>query len=117
MGTGSLRFTLTWDRPGDMDLRVMPPCGTEIYYANRFACGGTLDRDDIPGTGPENIFWGSAPSRGTYRVCPTPYNIRGTTHWTLQIFHGPTRVAVYTGTATYNQGNRRCSSGGYLHTY
>ncbi|MEZ4407922.1 MAG: hypothetical protein R3A52_15820 [Polyangiales bacterium] len=117
VGTGALRFTLTWDRAGDMDLRVMPPCGTEVYYGRTAICGGVLDRDDITGTGPENIFWSTSPARGSYRVCPTPYNISGATNWTLRIFHGSTQVAVYTGTSSSSVGNRSCTSGGFLHSY
>ena len=100
-----------------MDLRVMPPCGTEVFYGRTSACGGVLDRDDITGTGPENIFWSTSPARGSYRVCATPYNIRGTTNWTLRIFHGSTQVAVYTGSSSSSVGNRACTSGGFVHSY
>lgn len=50
----ALRFTLTWSVNGDMDLRVLPPCGTEIFYGRTAACGGQLDRDDVSARGPES---------------------------------------------------------------
>ena len=53
-----------------MDLHVIDPSGEEIYYQHKTsASGGTLDRDDTHGPGPENIFWpkGAAPT-GTYKV-------------------------------------------------
>lgn len=58
---GVASLTLTWTTNGDMDLHVRPPCGTEIYYGSRSACGGTLDRDDTSApTGPENIYWNAS---------------------------------------------------------
>ncbi len=97
VGDGQLRITLVWDRAGDLDLHVVPPCGTEISYRLLAACGGTLDRDDIPGTGPENVFWAGTPAAGTYVVCANPYGISGTTNFTLTVNRGTTLVRRFTG--------------------
>lgn len=70
---GDLWIELTWDRPNDMDLHLLHPNGGsptsasswangtwDCYYASRTPTWGTsasspsLDRDDIPGQGPEN---------------------------------------------------------------
>lgn len=74
VGEGTLRFTLTWDVNGDLDLNVVPPppCA-EIYFNNRESCGGKLDVDDTTTTGPENIFWLSAYPPGDYIVCAESY--------------------------------------------
>lgn len=65
LGTGDLQITLTWDTgvplgdPGnrvDMDLHVIEPDGTEVYYVNRNGPTATLDFDNVYGFGPENIF-------------------------------------------------------------
>jgi len=109
VGGGQLRITMTWNRPGDMDLHVVPPCGTEIYYARLSACGGTLDVDDIPGTGPENVFWSGTPASGTYLVCAVPYGISGTTNYTVTVNRGTTLVSRWTGTRTTATGNAVCS--------
>ncbi|MFO0606770.1 MAG: MopE-related protein [Polyangiales bacterium] len=109
VGNGQLRVTLTWSRAGDMDLHVVPPCGTEIYYARLSACGGTLDHDDIPGTGPENIFWAGTPASGTYVVCATPYGISGATTFTLTVNRGTTVTQRWTGTRSAASGYVACS--------
>ena len=68
LGTGSLQISLSWNRATDLDLHVTDPSGAIIYWLNRSSStGGTLDRDDIDGFGPENIYWPQAPD-GTYEV-------------------------------------------------
>jgi hypothetical protein len=109
VGSGQLRISMTWSRPGDMDLHVVPPCGTEIYFARLSACGGTLDRDDIPGTGPENVFWSGVPAAGTYLVCATPYGISGPTNFTVTVNRGPVEIQRWTGTRTARSGYVACS--------
>jgi hypothetical protein len=71
-GTGDVRATLTWTGDCDLDLHVIDPSGTEIYYSNPTSpTGGQLDVDDIPNSGAtgthiENVFWptGGAPGGG-----------------------------------------------------
>ena len=97
IGDGPLRITLTWDTPGDMDLHVLTPCGTEISYNNETACGGKLDVDS-GGTGPENVVWTAAanpngPPLGTYLICPEAYSseVVGASY-TLVIFRNGAEV-------------------------
>jgi Uncharacterized protein conserved in bacteria len=119
VGSGQLRFTMTWSLAGDMDLHVVPPCGTEIYYGRRTACGGTLDVDNTTGTGPENIYWTSGAASGPYRICAVPYSIRGTTSFTIQVVRGSSPVATYTGSRSSSTGNRVCTTSDptYVATY
>ncbi len=74
VGTGDVQITLTWQVNVDLDLYVIEPSGTEIYYGNTVSeTSGQLDRDNMCSElvigRPENIFWpqGLAPS-GIYLV-------------------------------------------------
>ncbi len=109
VGNGMLRFTMVWDVAGDMDLHVVPPCGSEICYRTTVACGGQLDHDDITGTGPENVFWAAAPARGAYVVCATPYGIAGTTNATLTVTAGTTVRQTWHVNRTARSGYVACS--------
>ncbi len=121
VGNGQLRFTLTWDVMADLDLHVVPPCGTEIYYGRLSSCGGTLDRDSCPAlratdgadrcNGPENIFWPSAPASGTYLVCVNPWqmNSGSTARWTLNVYRGTMLIRTFTGTRNSSTSYVRCT--------
>lgn len=87
VGDGLFRATLTWNLPGDLDLHVVTPSGTVINYLSRTGGGGSLDRDDTTGTGPENVFWTTAPPVGDYVVCVIPYRISATTSFRLDVRH------------------------------
>lgn len=101
VGSGTLRFTLTWDRPGDLDLHVIPPCGSEIYFADREYCGGTLDHDDLTGQGPENIFWDTPYTPGTYTVCAVAYKEEVVSaSYTIEVHKGSQIVRTITGIKT-----------------
>jgi uncharacterized protein YfaP (DUF2135 family) len=74
VGTGDVQISVTWDSEADLDLHVIEPNGTEIFFGNpRSSTGAELDLDSNAGCsdGPraENIHWvsGLAP-RGTYTV-------------------------------------------------
>ena len=69
VGSGQLRFSSTWSRPGDIDVWVTTPSGISIGWQNQRADGGQQDRDDTRGTGPENIYWEVMPVSGSYNVC------------------------------------------------
>ena len=74
-GTGDVKVTLAFDQDTDLDLHVIEPGGTRIYFGERLSSsGGELDLDSNPacsidGTNIENIFWpeGAAPA-GEYIV-------------------------------------------------
>lgn len=100
VGTGELRFTLTWDSPGDVDLMVVAPCGTTIDYNTRMACGGALDWDDQSGTGPENIFWRAVPMSGSYLVCANPFMLSGPTNVRVEVFEGMNLRQTFTRSYT-----------------
>jgi hypothetical protein len=76
VGTGDVQVSVAWDAESDVDLHVVEPGGTDIYYGNDVVpSGGTLDLDSnagcsIDGKKNENVTWqqGSLPPRGTYVV-------------------------------------------------
>lgn len=75
LGTGSIQISLSWDNDSDQDLYVTDPNGETIYYSNDIsATGGELDRDDVDGYGPENIFWVDGAPDGEYRVEVDPFS-------------------------------------------
>ena len=68
LGTGNLQISLSWDTVADIDLWVTDPANVKIFYRRTNSpSGGSLDRDDVDGFGPENIFWNRAPD-GEYVV-------------------------------------------------
>lgn len=98
VGSGRIQVTLIWDNEVDMDLHVIEPNGTRIWYSNPgpTSTGGRLDRDDnVCGTanrgpgGVENIFWPneSGALLGTYRVEVVQYTRCGqpAADWILEI--------------------------------
>lgn len=75
---GQIKVTALWDFPGDVDLHLTEPDGTEIWFRNmkHRATGAELDVDDIPG-GPgsaENIYL-THPLEGQYVVELVMYNL------------------------------------------
>jgi len=81
LGTGDLQVTLTWDTDfSDVDLYVLEPDSTWVWYGNTVGPTATLDFDDTEGFGPENIFVppGSAAS-GTYSAAIDMYSLDGIT--------------------------------------
>ena len=74
-GTGDVQVSVSWNAASDVDLHVVEPGGTEIYYGNPTSpSGGELDLDSnaacaIDNVNNENIRWpvGRSPV-GTYTV-------------------------------------------------
>lgn len=65
-GTGKLQISCSWDKPNDVDLHLVEPDGTEIYYGNSSSSsGGELDVDSnadcaIDNINNENITYGES---------------------------------------------------------
>lgn len=94
-GEGELKVTLMWNFAADMDLHVVQPNGTEIYFEHsrdeRTGC--FLDVDNIEG-GPgsaENIFWEN-PMEGEYSVVIHVFSDSNNC-----VHEGPCRVVVFNG--------------------
>jgi hypothetical protein len=84
LGTGDVQVTLRWSSAADLDLHVIEPDGTEIYYGDKgpTATGGRLDVDSNVGceqeASVENVFWpqGQMPE-GPYRVEVNGFSVDG----------------------------------------
>lgn len=119
VGTGDVQVTLSWAAPSpgiDLDLHIIEPSGTEIYYHNLLdsATGGQLDLDNKCGPNyvdskPENIFWptGRAPA-GQYKVRVHCFSDCGTGRtsepYTVRVINKG-NVTTYTGTISVNSNN------------
>lgn len=101
LGTGDLQVTLTWDTDfSDVDLYVLEPSSTWVFYGAPTGPTASLDFDDTEGFGPENIFVppGAAAS-GTYSVAIDMYNLDGITTDT----NCTIRVTTFDGTPSEQQ--------------
>lgn len=99
---GDPQFTLIWDTKADLDIHVLEPTGSEIYWeARNGKQGGELDVDDIDGFGPENVYWvqGKGPP-GEYKWFVQYYGGMGgyatPTRWKVRIKHDD-KVTVLQG--------------------
>jgi uncharacterized protein YfaP (DUF2135 family) len=76
--SGFFTVTLTWDGPGDVDLHVFEPDGSQVSYWNSQGSSGYLDVDNTVADGPEHYFASCDTSRlqvGTYRVAVANYEL------------------------------------------
>jgi uncharacterized protein YfaP (DUF2135 family) len=104
-----VKITANWDSAADVDLHVIEPSGTEIYWGNMgpTASGGTLNVDANAGcvnTGisQEIVQWMNAAPSGTYTVRLDYYQNCGAaqTNYMVTINNGSTTLPVLTGTFT-----------------
>jgi hypothetical protein len=56
--TGSITVTLTWnlENQNDVDLHIVEPNKTQVYYGNKTGNSGYLDVDNVNGFGPEHYY-------------------------------------------------------------
>ena len=109
LGTGDFQATLTWNTATDIDLHVKEPAGFEVYYSAKVGPTATLDFDNIPGFGPENVF--VAPGQfatGTYEVFVVYYSGSPSTSATIQIkvFANTPQQQIQTFTKNLESPNR-----------
>ena len=76
---GEITVSMLWSTTDDLDLHVVTPDGTEIYYGNSVAAGGELDVDmqvsSFVEHPVENIYF-ETPEHGTYHVFVENYSDR-----------------------------------------
>jgi hypothetical protein len=108
LGGGAMRATLTWNTTADIDLHVIEPDGTHVYYANRNGRTASLDVDDVNGFGPENIFVPSGGAlSGVYQVYLVHFGGASPTTSTVTItVGGGARSATFTRTTTSSGATR-----------
>jgi hypothetical protein len=94
---GALRFTASWSALSDVDLHVLTPGGTELYYANPTGDGGVQDVDNTWGgtNAIENIYF-DAPAAGTYTYWVVLYS-GDPAAWSLAVHEGATSSATQSG--------------------
>lgn len=123
---GSLVFTLRWDTPTDLDLRVITPDGIEVWSRNinsyappapgqppdppdAWMSGGILDVDSnarcvIDGRQQENVVWTvEPPPAGRYEVRVDAFSLCGeaAARWVVEARIGGEVVASASGLATF----------------
>ena len=94
---GNPRITLTWEGDDDLDLIVMTPDGTTIWYQNDFdsVSRGTFDTgyvQDVSGQHVESVYFPQGPV-GEYRIIVSSFEKRGDADkWTIEVFEGDVSV-------------------------
>ena len=97
-GVGPITVTLVWQTYDDLDLHVITPDGSRIYYNHKTAQGGTLDVDrnahdnDLTDQPIENIVFPD-PVNGHYKIYVRDYYDRTSgysTHYQVKVRIGET---------------------------
>lgn len=112
IGSGRIQVTLSWNNKDDVDLWVLEPNTTKIYYGNRgpTASGGRLDHDAYAActNAPpaiENIYWPSTanPSPGVYHAVVDLFRDceAGAAQWTLTVTVDGQLKISQSGTGTH----------------
>ena len=108
-GTGDIAFRLVWDGQSDLDLYVVDPAGTCIFFGQRDSTTGGLLDVDCNGASDrlcehpvENVYWpaGTAPA-GTYLYWLEAHSVipaEAPLQLELQLLRGPGVVWRHTGT-------------------
>jgi hypothetical protein len=103
LGTGALQVSLSWNTATDQDLWVTDPSGYKIYFNDKISTtGGRLDRDDINGYGPENIFWLANAPDGSYKVQVNDYRYTTSPNTCYVTVSVPGQSRSYTRTTQNN---------------
>jgi hypothetical protein len=90
VGQGTLRVSLGFTVDSDFDLHVLTPLGSEIYYSNSSADGGTLDVDQcvsscLEGPHAENIVFDGTLPTGAYEVWVVNFDGRAAGDFTIEV--------------------------------
>jgi hypothetical protein len=81
-----MEVTLTWNTLSDIDLHVIEPDGTHVFWDSPMGVTARLDRDDTTGFGPETISVGQgAAAPGVYQVFVVHYRGEAPTTSTIAI--------------------------------
>jgi len=118
--SGGVQVGLTWDTASDVDLHVVDPQGSEVYWGNAtVASGGALDVDSnagcaIDNKNNENVRWTGAAPNGTYTVRVDYWsacNVTGTTTFALVVNNGGS-ISRFSGTFSGNQADQGTAGAG-----
>ncbi|HJZ78394.1 MAG TPA: hypothetical protein VKE51_41990 [Vicinamibacterales bacterium] len=118
--SGGVQVGLTWDTASDVDLHVVDPQGSEVYWANATVMsGGALDVDSnaacaIDNKNNENVRWSGAAPNGTYTVRVDYWsacNVTGTTTYAVVVNNGGS-ISRFTGTFSANQADQGTAGSG-----
>lgn len=112
-GTGTLQISCSWDKPNDVDLYLIEPNGTEIYYGNDESDnGGILDVDsnaacELDNINNENITYSSEATieGGTYKVLIDLWAACGVsdkTNFSVTAIYKGTLIPVSSGSNPYS---------------
>ncbi len=107
MPPGAFAVTLSWDTESDLDLHVVEPDGTEIYWDHIASQTGLLDFDSnqscqIDGRRRERVLWSAGAPSGHYliRVDTPSLCSEAVAHWQVQAQLGGSVIGRAQGTST-----------------